>query len=247
MKFRAIAVLSVLAVGSSLATAGTAGLGTVQDLIDAGATGITVGDKQFYNFSYQGTGVAADAINVIRAPGSDVGLEFQFNWSSTGGVNEDSVIRYNVHVTDPGRTITAIGLHFDGNATNNTSLLTNANVTETLTDLSGNSLGSLSVINFGSTFGSLNRNDATLSLASLRDLAVTKDIMVHSAAPTLQLAAAADAVTDPTATITLVDNTFKQNGTSSVPLPPAAWMAVSTLGLGALAPLRRRFRSLVNA
>src|SRR5689334_21579631 len=113
MKFRAIAALSVLAVGSSLANAGIASLGTVQDLIDSGATGITIGDKHFYNFSYQGTGVTADEINVIRAPGTDVGLEFQFNWSSTGGVNEDSVIRYNVHVIDPARTITAVGLHFD--------------------------------------------------------------------------------------------------------------------------------------
>lgn len=246
MKLRAIAALGVLALGSSLASAGTAGLGTVQDLIDAGATGITIGDKQFYNFSYQGTGVAADQINVIQAPGSDIGLEFQFNWSSTGGANEDSVIRYNVHVTDPGRTITAVGLHFDGNATNNTSLLTNANVTESVTDLDGNSLGNLSVINFGSNFAALNRNDASLPIASLRDLAVTKDIMVHSAAPTPQLAAVADATTDPTATITLVDNTFRQSGTSSVPLPPAAWMVVSTLGLGALVTLRRKAQALLN-
>ena len=247
MKFRAIAALGVLALGSSLATAGVSGLGTLQDLINAGNNGITIGDKQFYNFSYQGTGVTADQINVIRAPGSDIGLEFQFSWSSTGGVNEDSVIRYNLHVTDPGRTITAVGLHFDGNATNNTSLLTNANVTESVTDLGGNSLGNISVINFGSNFPTLNRNDATLPIASLRDLAVTKDIMVHSAGPALQLAAVADAATTPTATITLVDNTFKQNGTSSVPLPPAAWMALSTLGLGALAPLRRKVRSLMSA
>jgi len=206
-----------------------------------------VGDKQFYNFSYQGTGVAADEINVIQAPGSDVGLEFQFNWSSTGGANEDSVIRYNVHVNDPARTITAIGLHFDGTATNNMSLLTSANVTESVTDLGGNSLGNLSVINFGSNFASLNRNDVSLALNNLTDLAVTKDIMVHSGAATPQLAAVAEAATDPTATITLVDNTFRQTGGSSVPLPSAAWMALSTLALGALVPLRRKVRSLMTA
>jgi hypothetical protein len=247
MKIRALAAFGVLALGSSLANAAVVtGLGTVQDLINAGATGITVGDKQFNNFSYQGTGVAADQINVVPAPGSDVGVEFQFNWSSSNGNNEDSVIRFDVHVLDPAKMITGIGLHFNGNASNNNGLLTNASVTEAVDDLGGNPIGSLSVFNAGPNFSSVNHNDAFLAIAPTRDLMVTKDILLHSAASIT--ADVAPAATDPTATISLVDNTFRQTGgPTSVPLPSAAWAALSMVGLGAFAPLRRKVRAVLAA
>lgn len=246
MKFRALAAFGVLALGSSMAAAGSVpSLGTVQDLINAGATGITVGDKQFYNFSYLGS-VAADQINVIAAPGSDVGVEFQFNWSSSNGNNVDSDIRFNVHVLDPSKMITGLGLHFDGNVSNSSGLLNNASVTEAVTDLSGNSIGNLSVFNAGPNFASMNHNDAFLALTPTRDLMVTKDILVHSAAALT--ADVAPAATNATATISLVDNTFRQTGgPTSVPLPPAAWAALSTIGLGAFAPLRRKVRTILAA
>ena len=248
MKFRAIAAVTVLALGSSLAGAGLvpSGLGTLQDLINAGNTGITIGDKQFYNFSYIGTGVTPDQINVIRAPGSDIGLEFQFNWTSSLGSNQDSAIRYNVHVTDPSRAILGVGLSFDGNATNTTSLLTNASVAETVTDLSGNSIGTLSVFNAGANFSSLNHNSNFLDVTPTRDLSFTKDIAVHSAALTPQTLEMLSG-TNPTATITLVDNTFRQNGGTTVPLPSAAWATLGILALGALAPIRRKVLAIVGA
>jgi hypothetical protein len=247
MKFHALAAFGVLALGSSLANAGVATtLGTVQDLINAGADGITVGDKQFYNFSYQGTGVTADQINVVPAPGSDVGVEFQFHWSSSNGNNEDSVIRFDVHVLDPVKMVSGIGLHFDGNATNNNSLLTSASVTESVADLGGNAIGSLSVFNAGPNFSSVNHNDAFLAITPTRDLMVTKDILLHSFADVT--ADDAPAATVPTSTISLVDNTFRQTGgPTAAPLPPAAWTALTMLGLGAIAPLRRRVRAVLAA
>ena len=246
MKFRALAAFGVLALGSSMAAAGpVTSLGTVQDLINAGATGITVGDKQFYNFSYLGS-IAADQIHVIAAPGSDVGVEFQFNWSSSNGNNADSDIRFNVHVLDPAKMITGLGLHFDGNVSNSSGLLNNASVTEAVTDLSGNAIGNLSVFNAGPNFASMNHNDAFLALTPTSDLMVTKDILVHSAAAVT--ADIAPSATDATATISLVDNTFRQTGgPTSVPLPPAAWAALSTIGLGAFAPLRRKVRAILAA
>lgn len=245
MKIRAFATIGVLSLGSSLASAGTvSSLGTLQSLIDAGSTGITVGDKQFYDFSYQGTGVTASQINVIAAPGSDVGVEFQFNWSSADGNNADSDIRFNVHVLDPAKMINGIGLHFDGNVSNGSGLLTNASVTEAVTDMSGNAIGNLSVFNAGPSFPSMNHNDAFLAIAPTTDLSVTKDILVHSAAPIV--ADFVPAATDPTATISVVDNTFRQTGgPTSVPLPPAAWAALSTIALGVLAPLRRKVRTVL--
>lgn len=247
MKFRALAAFGVLALGSSLANAGVVtGLGTVQDLINAGSTGITVGDKQFYNFTYLGSGLTPDQITVVPAPGSDIGIEFQGNWSSANGINEDSDIRFSVHVLDPTKLITGIGLHFDGNATNNNGLLTNASVTEAVTDLNGNAIGNLSVFNAGPNFASVNRNDALLAIAPTRDLMVTKDILLHSFADVT--ADDAPAATVPTSTISLVDNTFRQTGgPTAAPLPPAAWTALSMVGLGAIAPLRRKVRAVLAA
>ena len=249
MKLRTI-TLAVLALGGSVASAGTS-LGTLQDLINDGATGITVGDKQFYNFSYMGSNndganVAPTPaqINVVQAPGSDLGLEFQFNWNSSNGQNLDSAIRFTVHVLDSKALITGLGLHFDGSATGNTSLLTNASVTETAADLNNNPLGVISVFNAGSNFTSRNRNDALLDLgAGVKDLMLTKDITVHSAA----------SETGGTATISLVDNTFRQSGNTVVPpgtvvpIPPAAWTGITTLGLIGAASMKRKLRTLIGA
>lgn len=208
---------------------------TLDQLVAAGGTGVTIGDKTFYDFTVTGS-IDAGRINVIQAPGSDVGVEFQFNWSSTGGNNLDTLIRYKVHVNDTTptqRLITGVGLHADGTTSaGNTDLGTNATVTETVSDLLGNVLGQMTTFSAGPNFSAFVRNDATFQLANpTRDLMLAKDIMVHSTP------------NGGTATISLVDNTFQQTpvGTpSSVPLPPAAVMAISTVALGAIAPIRRR-------
>jgi len=227
---------SVLAAAGAMFVATVAGAATIPNTLDqlvsSGSTGVTVGDKTFYDFTVVG-GVSASQINVIQTPGTDIGLEFQFNWSSTNANNLDTLIRYKVHVNDTTptqRLITGVGLHFDGNATGNTNIGTNATVTETVSDLGGNTLGQLSTFNAGSIGSGVNRNDASFVLNTpTRDLMLAKDILLHST------------VNNGTATISLVDNTFQQTGSpSAIPLPPAALMAISSIALGAFGPIRRR-------
>ena len=198
---------------------------TLQDLINAGSNGITIGDKTFYNFSYQGAPATAAQIGVTQSDSSNIGLRFSFNWNSANGVNEDSVIRYCVHVntTTPQNFINGVGLDFNGTA-NPAGVLTSASVTESITDLAGNELpgGLISVIDSGPG-NSSNRDTASYTVnPPVRDLCVTKDISVHSAPTNLQ---------GGVATISFVDNTFSQ-------IPEPASLGI--LGAGALLMIKRR-------
>jgi hypothetical protein len=228
MKFSVLAAAGALLAGS-LATAGTVSLpGTLDQLIAQGAT-VTVGDKTFSNFSVVGS-VSASQIHVIQAPGTNVGLEFQFNWSATDGSTEDTLIRYQVHVDTTNSLITAVNLHFDGAANaGNQSLGNSASVTETISALGGAPIGQISVFNAGPNFSASNQNDASLTVNPVRDLLLAKDIMVHSI------------VGSDTATISLVDNTFQQTTSPSVvPLPPAVVMGLGSIVVGSVVLLRRR-------
>ena len=243
--YRAFAV-ACIALGGSYAAAAVAPLpGTFDQLIAAGNTGVTVGDKTFYDFSLSGS-VSASQINVIQAPGSNVGLEFQSTWTSTAGAVVDSIIRYKVHVNDtsPQKLITGVGLHFDGTTTaGNTDAGVNATVTETISDLNGNILGQISTFNAGANFASVNKNDANFVVTpATRDLMLEKDILAHSTIVAGTLGELAPALATANASmITLVDNTFQQTGsTTSVPLPPAALTGFATIALGAFGPIRRR-------
>ena len=238
MKIRAFASAVLLAFGGSVASA------SIAPVIPP----ITIGDKTFSDISISGN-VDPSTIQIVRAPGSDIGLEFQHAWSSTNGNNEDTVVSYHVHVNDPNRSIIAVGLHFDG-TTNimNTDLLTAATVTETVYDNSFNQIGKLTVFNAGPNFPLLDRDSATLMVAPTKDLNLTKDIQVNSSVnlvPEFKTLVFVPLTGGGTSTISLVDNTFAQ--TSAVPLPPAALTALSTLGLGAFAPIRRKVRGLLFA
>jgi hypothetical protein len=216
---------------------------TYSGLIGTGSTGVTIGDKTFYDFTLTGD-IAASNITVVQAPGADIGLEFQANWSSNNGNNMDTLIRYKVHVNSTTQKIASVGLNFDGTSTG-TNLGINAGVTETVSDLMGNQLGQISVFDAGPSNSALNRDSASFTLASpSTDLWLSKDISVHSLVNQQEIPSALTklaAVAPDTATISFVDNTFHQTiGTASVPVPPAALMALTTLGLGAFAPIRRR-------
>lgn len=193
---------------------------TVQNLVDLGTTGITIGDKTFYDFSLGGS-IAASQISVAPATGPDIGLEFLYNWTANNGNNQDTVIRYNVHVNDPNQMITEVGLNFNGTANiGNASGLTAATVTETINDLAGNTIGQISTIDGGPLFATTNRDSDSLTITPARDLSLVKDILVHSG------------IGDGgTASISFVDNTFEQ-----VPEPAS----MSLLVLGGLTMLRRR-------
>ena len=242
MKIRLVAAAFV-SLGASFATAGAVSLpATLDQLVAAGDQGVTVGDKQFFDFSVLGD-TPASQIHVIQAPGSVIGLEFQADWNSTDGKVVDTLIRYQVHVTDPTQVITGVGLHFDGAAVGNGSdLLVNASTTETITNPLSSDTQQIGVFNGGPAFASLNHNDAvfTLPAPGVRDLLLAKDITAHSA---VELPGEA--------TLSLVDNTFMESPsgtphTTAVPLPPAAWMGLSTMGLGALATLRRRIGTALH-
>lgn len=232
-----------LSLGASVAAAASVSLpATLDQLVAAGDTGVTIGDKQFYDFSVLGQNTDPSLLQVVQAPGSLIGIEFRYNWTSTNGNNIDSLIRYKVHVTDPARSIIGIGAHFDGSATGNGSdLLVNATITETVSDLNMNVLGEITLFNGGPQFSvgtpPLNNNDSFLTFPTgQRDLEVEKDITVHSAVGLPGVA-----------TISLVDQTFQQTmPPTAAPLPPAAWTALSTLGLASLTPGRRRFLRLMR-
>lgn len=204
---------------------------TLDQLIGDGTTGVVIGDKQFYDFSYiaappGGTGVpTAGQITVTPTTGSPEGLRFSFNWTASAGDRIDSVISYGVHTltTVPQNFISGVGLDFNGTATGSSganSSLTNASVVEQIMDLHGNDLGKVSVIDFG-TGDPRNRDSSLFTLASpARDVFVSKDISVVSNG-------------GGTATITFVDNTFPQ-----VPEPAS----LGVLAMGGLLMLRRRAR-----
>lgn len=244
------ALVAVLAVfGGSYAAAATSPLsGTLADLINLGDTGATLGDKTFYDFSYLSspTSIMPGQIRVIQAPGPDIGIEFQYHWTSTNANNEDAVIRYKVHVNDPTEAMRAVALRFDGTAYAvndpahpNTDLGTNGTVTESINDLSGNPLtnnSQISVFDAGTKFAAVNQDNATfvLPIAEL-DLMLEKDISAHST------------IGGGTAAISVVDNTFPQTPpTISIPLPTPAWAALTAIALGLWSPIRRRLRRLIQ-
>ena len=227
MKFAVLAAAGAVLAGS-LATAATVPLpSTLDQLIASGAT-VTIGDKTFSNFSVAGD-VAANQIQVVKAPGTNVGVEFQFSWSATDGDTEDTLIRYQVHVNDPTSKITGVNLSFNGTTNaGNQSPGNSASVTETVSALGGSPIGQISVFNAGPNFSSLNRNSASLTVSPTSDLLLAKDVTVHSITGS------------DTATISLVDNTFQQTSTSVVPLPRAAVMALASIVMGSLVLLRKR-------
>jgi len=205
-------------------------ISTLQDLINAGHTGIIIGDKQFYDFSYIGSPTSganpaptASQISVAQAPGSNIGLSFSYAWQSADGFDQDSVIRYSVHTLDSAAQmfIDGVGLNFNGTAPV-PGALTNATVTETVSTLSGNVLGQLTTFDDGAG-GQKDTDNSFLTVnPATRDITVTKDIQVHSTGT---------GNGGGVSTISVVDNTFHQ-----IPEPAS----IGLLSLGALGLLARR-------
>lgn len=232
-----VAAFVIAAIFSRRAAADTViSLGSLQDLINLGSTGITVGNVKYSDFTYMGspppgqTGLAginpaptASHIGVGAFQGGDPGLTFTTIWESAEGFNQDSVIRYDVHVINGG--IDRVGLAFDGE-TPAPGLLTNASVTETVAMLDGNAIGQTSTFNDG-TGRSFDRLQSSLNLPKpMRDLFITKDVAVHTPVGLGGVA-----------TVSFVDNRYH---IVAVPLPSSAWGGLGLCGLMAVFEWRRR-------
>ena len=218
-------------VGAGLSAAGVAGAAPIagvsdlQDLIDLGAAGVVVDGVRYYSFGYSSTesgGADAPApseIGVQSAPGpvGTSGLEFSFDWTAAGVDNAiESTITYRVQSAP---AIDRVGLFFDGDVPpGNEGAGTEAGVTETIRTLGGAVLGTLNVFDDGAGPGADNNADFLDLAPPQGDLDVTKVIAVSSDGPG-------------TATISIVDNTFRQ-----VPEPAS----LGLLGLGGVMALRRR-------
>lgn len=203
-------------------------INTLQDLINAGSTGVTVGGINFHDFSYQGAPPAgamppsanpaptASQILVTSSDTGNPGLRFTFAWNSRDGLNQDSVIRYSA--SSVGGTFSGVGLDF--NSTVTPGVLTSSSVTETVGDSAGSPLGQISVIDRGAGATGNRTSDLFTIAPPLSNLTLIKDISVHSAP-----------VTDGggTASITFVDNTF-------IPEPST----LGLIGLAAVGMVRRR-------
>lgn len=210
---------------------------TLQDLINTGSTGITVGDKQFYDFTYAPSGTIPPSLsgnNVNPAPplasqitvssltSPNIGLQFAFGWNSSDGYIMDSLIGYKVHVLNgtPQQLIDQVHLDFNG-AVSAPGTGTHASVVETIRTLSGAPLGQISVYSDGVT---TKLHDTAFLSPPLRDIQVTKDIMVSSTPRSIG---------GTTSTISFVDNTYHQ---TEVPEP----VSIAFMALSAACILRRR-------
>jgi len=210
-------------------------IGSLQDLINLGQTGVTIGNTVFYNFSYTPSPApnpapAASAIAVGAISDGNVGLAFSSSWLSAGGQNQLSSISYSVHQADssPQLLLDASRLSFDG-AILAAGQDTSSTVTETLKTLGGQStIGTFDVSN-NQVNPPPSSLQSSLGFGGTRDLIVTDDISLKSGA-----------VNGGVSSTSFVDVTF----TVAAPLPPALWAGPALLALLGLARLARAAQTL---
>jgi hypothetical protein len=150
---------------------------TLADLIGPPATDFTNGDKVFSNFTYTGPNPPSAAqvtVTPFNLPGPPAETGIQFNpspaWNSGLNASNDWVITYQV--TSTGTPITDAFLGITGGLSGGNG---NISVSETITTLSGQTLGSLEAfINAGGT----SKLTDTLNFAPQQAILVTKDIDV---------------------------------------------------------------------
>lgn len=239
----ALAVFAALTVASASPSARAetiTDIGSLEPIIEMDPTAITVGNLQFYGFTYTGsqppnpapTALHVDTGAIISQP---MGLSFSAAWQSAMSYSQDSVISYYVHVTDgttPQQGIMTANLWFNGASLLNLDAMTSASVTETVMSLDGTTLGQLSVFADGNQ-PFADRPNASLTLGDCyRDLYITEDISLHSSATGLT-------------TISAVDTTFGQ--CTIAPLPSTAWAGLALLSALAAPRLLRRGKLPVAA
>jgi hypothetical protein len=100
--------LAVLALGLTLCVPAVSGAapvcstGSLQSFIDLGSAGCQIGDKVFFDFTYQGTSVPAGnefgaaSISVAPFVTGDLGFSFSAGWGVPPGTRLDSLLGYSV-------------------------------------------------------------------------------------------------------------------------------------------------------
>lgn len=190
--------------------------GTLASLIALGDTGITIGDKQFYDFGYTGssqggaTAITAAGITVtaITTP-NDPGLQFNAAW--TVGANQilDSGITFKVQVLPGGNAIEDVNASMTGFDAIPAGIV---GVAETFSlEPSNTVIGSLGLFSDGTTSVSYDEKFLTPTLGILD---VTKDISVNGNSLGI----------GNFATVSFVDDQF-----SEVPVPPSVLLLGSGL------------------
>lgn len=195
------------------------------DVYTASGFSCGIGDKTFADFMYSGTsnppgfgipagGVAVTPITTAGNPG----FQFSAGWfasTSSGILEEDSLIQYNVNVNPGGALINDLSLSIGGLAFNGTGFI---GVSETacvgamLPSCTGGQIYTLSV--YDGSSGSKLFDSVTFAGASEIDL--SKDITVQAG-------------TNGSASLSLVTNQFSEQGTTPEP------STLSMLGLGVIA------------
>lgn len=229
----ALAVAAPALAGTSVGSFTT----TLDTLVDGGAnqSGITLGDKRYFDFNFSSTGDApltADDVDVALSSSADqreYQLRFSFTrdpFDATAGQTTDAVIGYKIEVLGD-QFINRAGLRFDATAASGDGLGA-ASVTDTIRTADGSDLSPAypgqSQVNIGvSTDGAgglPDLDEVSIPVYPTRTLEFEKDILVSSRPGGGQVV------------ITTVDNLVEQ-----VPEPGAAALLGAA---GALLLARRR-------
>jgi hypothetical protein len=194
-------------------------------------TTITVGDKEFSNFTCAtttnigNTGGGCDGLNVegILDADGDPALSFTGGLIASGDTSVlDVIITYDVNVLDPNQAITQISLLFNGSLVGDSA----TSVTETVRDSEGDIIGQLVVSATSDLQDPPFENPFDIPLSEPVQFAhVTKDIILSSFS------------SGSLATISLIEQDFEQ---IAVPAPAALLLlGAGMLVAGAVARRRR--------
>jgi len=171
---------------------------TMDTLVGTGsnaATGLTLGDKHYSNFTFSSSGdapVAASAVDVsLVSSDNDNHYQLRFTFArdqldAPAGQTTDVVITYQIDVLGS-QLINRVGLAFDGSVTGGNGNAA-ASVIETIRTADGSDLepgapvsdnATISVFNDGTGTGT-DVNSTSIAVNPTRSLLFTKDILVSS-------------------------------------------------------------------